>query len=238
VINTAQAVAGVALAVGAALLASSIGGADTLDSPARPRVPDTFLTRVEVLALLQTLNAELLSHDSATLTLERWCDDHHLASPARMTASRVTGVDKPASADLRRELGVTATEVIKYRRVTLLCGTVPLSSADNWYVPSRLTPEMNRSLDSSDTPFGKVIQPLHFRRQTLAASLLWSPLPPGWELQEMSNHGGDLELPPELIQHRALLTLPDGTPVSEVVETYSSKVLAFPLPIPADSGAP
>ena len=31
-----------------------------------------YVLRVEALALLQTLNAELLSHDSATLTLERW----------------------------------------------------------------------------------------------------------------------------------------------------------------------
>ena len=35
----------------------------------------SFLTRVEALALLQTLNVDLLSHDSATATLERGDDD-------------------------------------------------------------------------------------------------------------------------------------------------------------------
>jgi hypothetical protein len=29
------------------------------------------------------------------------------------------------------------------------------------------------------------------------------------------------------LEHRAVLTLPDGTPFSEVVETYTDKVLAF-----------
>jgi hypothetical protein len=40
-----------------------------------------FVARVEALALLETLNSELLSNNSATLTLEQWCDAHHLASP-------------------------------------------------------------------------------------------------------------------------------------------------------------
>ena len=36
-----------------------------------------------------------------------------------------------------------------------------------------------------------------------------------------------LAIPSEILQHRALLTLPDGTPVSEVIETYSRAVLSF-----------
>jgi hypothetical protein len=28
--------------------------------------------------------------------------------------------------------------------------------ADNWYVPSRLTPDINKTLDMTDTPFGIV----------------------------------------------------------------------------------
>jgi hypothetical protein len=56
--------------------------------------PDSLLSRAEALALLQTLNSDLLSHDSATLTLDRWCDAHHLASPARIIAERVRGAEK------------------------------------------------------------------------------------------------------------------------------------------------
>jgi hypothetical protein len=196
--------------------------------------PNTFVARVEALAILQTLNADLLSHDSATLTLERWCDVHRLASPARIVAARVPDMNKPASPEQRRELGVTSTEPILYRRVRLLCGTVVLSEADNWYVPSRLTSEMNKLLDTSDMPFGKVVQPLHFQRHTLSSALLWMPLPTGWDMKP--NTATDTEsvltIPPELLQHRALLALPDGTPFSEVVETYTGSVLGFPAPPP------
>ena len=202
-----------------------------------PDWPDSFVTRLETLALLQTLNAELLSHDSATLTLEHWCGSHQLASPAHIVAERVAGIEQPPSAQQRLELRVAATDTVRYRRVRLRCGTLVLSEADNWYVPARLTADMNRLLDTSDTPFGRVVQPLHFQRHTIVATLLWHPLPEGWELvtaagsmATASDNPGRLIAPAAVLQHRALLSLPDGTPFSEVVETYSGNVLAFELP--------
>ena len=196
--------------------------------------PDNFVARLEALALIQTLNADLLSHDSATLTLEGWCDSHRLASPARMVAERVSGVDKAPGEQQLRDLGVSASDSVRYRRVRLLCGAVLLSEADNWYLPARLTPDMNRLLDTTDTPFGKVVQPLHFRRRTISATLLWQPLPEGWEMSPAApdSRSGKLVAPAAVLQHRALLTLPDGTPFSEVVETYTGNVLGFPPPHP------
>jgi hypothetical protein len=41
---------------------------------------------------------------------------------------------------------------------------------------------------------------------------------------------GSLQIPAETIQHRAVLALPDGTPFSLVVETYTNEVLSFPRP--------
>jgi chorismate-pyruvate lyase len=196
--------------------------------------PDSFVARVEALALLQTFNANLLSHDSATLTLERWCDEHRLASPPRIVAQRVPGVDKPPTEQQRRELRVTATESVRYRRVRLLCGALVLSEADNWYVPGRLTADMNRLLDTTETPFGRAVQALHFQRHTVSAQLLWLPLPEGWEMSPLAagDSTGLLMAPPAVLEHRALLTLPDGTPFSELIETYTGNVLAFPLPQP------
>jgi len=205
---------------------------DGLDAARTPAWPDSFVARVEALALLQTLNAELLSYDSATLTLEHWCGLHRLASPARIIAARVAGADKGPSPEQRRYLGVGPTDSVRYRRVRLTCGAVVLSEADNWYVPGRLTPAMNELLDTSDTPFGKAVQALHFRRHTLSSTLLWSPLPEGWEMQAIGagDGAGELRIPAELLVHRALLTLPDGTPFSEVVETYTGNILGFPAP--------
>jgi hypothetical protein len=216
----------------ALLLCASLAGADEAPTTARQEWPDSFVARVEALALLQTLNADLLSHDSATLTLERWCAGHRLASPPRIVADRVAGIDKPPTEEQRRELGVTPTDTVRYRRVNLRCGDLVLSEADNWYVPGRLSSDMNRLLETTDTPFGRAVQALHFQRHTISAQLLWLPLPEGWEMNPAAagTGSGKLVAPAAVLQHRALLTLPDGTPFSEVVETYTGNVLAFAPP--------
>jgi len=48
-----------------------------------PGWPDTFVGRLGALAVLETLNAEVLASRSATMTLEAWCRDHRLASENR-----------------------------------------------------------------------------------------------------------------------------------------------------------
>ena len=214
-------------------------GGTLLFAPLHAREPgappgwhDDATSRLEALALLQSLNAELLSHPSATLTLERWCDTHHLASEAKIVAERVKGEDKPLPPEARDQLQIGPDEPVRYRRVQLACGTHVLSEADNWYVSSRLTAEMNHQLDTTDMPFGKVVQALHFRRQTLSAELLWSPLPQGWEnaaTLPMSGQGA-LAMPHHLLQHRAVLFDQSNRPFSLVVESYTSQVLGFDPP--------
>ncbi|MGO7423559.1 hypothetical protein ACCT09_27885, partial [Rhizobium ruizarguesonis] len=64
-------------------------------------------SRVEALAVLQTLNANLLSNASATLTLDRWCAAHKLAPEgSKIVAQRVGGQDKPADEHIRELLTV------------------------------------------------------------------------------------------------------------------------------------
>lgn len=193
--------------------------------------PDTPLARVELVALLQTLNATLLSHPSATLTLEDWCRDHHLAPEPRIVAHRLPNEDKKLTAAQREELAIDPDEDVRYRRVELTCGARVLSVADNWYVPARLTPEMNHMLETTQTPFGRAVAALHFTRRTLDAQLLWSPLPAGWEMGTLPPPSrSQLEPPPEVLRHRAILSRADGVPFSEVVETYAGAILDFPPP--------
>ncbi|TIQ61732.1 MAG: hypothetical protein E5X41_32095 [Mesorhizobium sp.] len=71
---------------------------------------------------------------------------------------------------------------MNYRRVQLACGKLVLCEADNWYVPSSLTPQMNRLLDETTQPFGKGGAAAPVRRQIIRAELLSSPLPKGWEM--------------------------------------------------------
>ena len=214
------------LGLGSGLLFSSLHAREPEPSPVWH---DDATSRLEALALLQSLNAELLSHPSATLTLERWCGEHHLAPEAKIIAERVQGEDKPLPPEARNQLQIGADEPVRYRRVQLACGQHVLSEADNWYVPSRLTEAMNHQLDTTDTPFGKVVQPLHFRRQTLSAELLWSPLPQGWENAAALPGSTDatLAMPQHVLEHRAVLFDQSNRPFSVVVESYTSQVLAF-----------
>jgi hypothetical protein len=198
-----------------------------------PQRDDAYLRRVELLALLQTLNADLLSHDSATLTLERWCAVHHLAGDVppeqvRIVARRIHEADKPIPDELRTRLAISSNEPLRYRHVQLVCGERVLSEADNWYVPGRLTPEMNHLLDTTDEPFGKVVKSLGFKRRTISADLLWSPLPPGWEMAATPSTAHDpLQISPSVLRHVAVLFAADQTPFSVVNETYTDQLLAF-----------
>ncbi len=203
------------------LLATALAGC------AAAPVRKDYVARVELLALIETLNADLLSHDSATLTLERWCADHRLADPARIVARRLHDAAKPIPDDLRAKLAVDAAEPIAYRHVQLMCGAHVLSEADNWYVPGRLSAEMNRRLDTTDEPFGKVVKSLGFQRRTLSAKLLWSPLPRGWEMSGPNAGREPLRIPHALLRHEAILYTSAQVPFSVVVETYTDQLFAF-----------
>ena len=176
-----------------------------------PAWPDTYVARLQALALVETLNAEVLASRSATLTLEDWCRDHQLATEPTIVAELVRGAVKRPTAEQRQRLQVASEAEVKYRRVLLRCGNRVLSAADNWYVPDRLTRDMNRLLDTTGTPFGKVVQPLDPYRQTFAARLLWSPLPDGWErasIPPATATAGVLAIPDALFEHRAVSVHP------------------------------
>jgi hypothetical protein len=198
-----------------------------------PRWPDTYEARVQALAIIQTLNAAILSSPSATATLEGWCRDHKLAANPVMVADVVRGADAPADAEQRRRLAVNDDETVKYRRVRLRCGDRILSQAENWYVPGRLTAEMNRLLETTNTPFGRAVQSLEPYRQNLGATLLWSPLPPGWETGSKPvppSTSRTLSIPDAVFAHRALLYTHGHTPFAEVNEVYQRGILPFPPP--------
>jgi hypothetical protein len=196
----------------------------------RPTWPDTPVARLEALALMQTLNADILASPSATLSLERWCRDHRLADEPKILARIVKTADRAPAVEQRTRLQVDNREAVKYRRVQLQCGTHVLSEAETWYVPSRLTAEMNRLLDTTDTPFGKAVAALEPYRQTFAVKMLWSPLPQGWEHDSTrlpAATGGALAVPDAIFEHRAILYAHDHRPFAEVDEVYQRDILAF-----------
>lgn len=156
----------------------------------------------------------LMAQPSATKALEQWCGMFTGTVRASIVAKAVTGHDAAVPADLPSLLKTTAP--LGYRHVRLDCSIGTMSEAHNWYVPARLTPEMNTTLATTDTPFGKVVAPLHFSREPLS-----------------SRRGPGPGCPVRtILTHRALLRLPDGQPMALVVECYSDLILLPPIWLP------
>ena len=190
--------------------------------------PDGFLRRVEALAVLQTLRAELLGHDSSTAVLQSWCEAHGPPS-LKIVAERDPKAEQAPTEAAKKALNLEPGQAVRYRRVKLACGKTVLSEADNWYLPERLTPDMNQTLDTSDAPFGAVVRPLDFRRRFLSAELLWKPLADGWE--KRAPDAAPLgPIPAHVLQDTAVLATPDGKPFSFVAETYTAAALEMALP--------
>ncbi len=147
----------------------------------------------------------LAANNSATHALGQWCAALGLARPPEIRALADRGASVSPSPAARESLGVSASEPVAYRHVRLKCGDTVLSVAHNWYIPARLTPGMNKLLETTDTPFGKVIAPLGFRRERLA-----------------SRRGRMAECPEgTVLSHRAVLRLTDGSAISLVIECYT-----------------
>lgn len=214
----------------ATIALAAIGLGTAAPAAAVPRLPDTFLARVEALATMETLSAQILAGHSATVVLEKWCGDHAIALPAVIRAERVANApEKPIRPEQRAHLRIGPDEPVRYRRVRLACGAHVLSEADNWYVPSRLTPEMNHVLDTSDTPFGTAVAALHFTRESLGAAVVWPVLPVDWQRRAPSPDQPDesLDIPLELFEHQAVLYDEHHRPISEVDEHYLRDILPF-----------
>jgi hypothetical protein len=171
---------------------------------ARGQAPDGF-------RLAQTLNDELLAGRSATQVLSTWCGENHLAADPTIVAHQVKAIRKSADRAQRLRLRVSPGDTVAFRHVQLQCGSRVLSEADNWYVPARLTAEMNRMLETTDTSFGTVVRPLEPTRETLSVTTFWK--------------GGTEAVPAALFAHRAVLYTRDHVPFSEVYEVYQRQVL-------------
>jgi chorismate-pyruvate lyase len=155
-----------------------------------------------------------------------------MAADPIIVARVMSGIDKVPTAEQLQRLQVMTISDVKHRQVELRCGSNILSEADTWYVPSRLTAEMNKLLETSETPFGKAVQSLRPYRRTFAVTPLWLPLPTGWERQpqlrrQPSERARPLVLPKDLFEHRAILYTSDHQPISEVHERYQGQLLAF-----------
>ncbi|MBT3070695.1 hypothetical protein KKP04_07425 [Rhodomicrobium sp. Az07] len=176
---------------------------------------DRFSRPGAIAALIERLNAELLSHPSATDTLDRWCRSSGRLPDAALAAEvHRDGARRELTGEECARLAVSSGDAVRYRLVRIFFGDKFLSEAENWYIPARLSAEMNRLLEETETPFGRVVEDLDFQRETLSSDVLWTP---------------EADAPAPILRHCAILSN-GATPISLVVETYQPDVLFFHRP--------
>lgn len=171
--------------------------------------------RSEVEQSIEALSTRLVTGSSATAVLEAWCEERGLGSTPRLVARRIEATPRALDALQVERLHLEAGSQVRYRRVRLVCGVHLLSEAENWYVPARLTPEMNRLLETTEMPFGRVVHTLAPVRRNLRLRRIWPP--------ETERAPGPSDA---LFSIQALLTGRDGVPLCEVGETYTGAILA------------
>jgi len=161
---------------------------------------------------IRALNSKILSADSATCALRKWCDDHRIGGDGPILAKKQPHVDivQPGDEFLSALLPAPG-EVIQHRRVTLSRSGIALSDCDLWWMPSRLDESMTAELDSTDIPFGIVVAPLNPTRHTLYEAVL----PTGHT---------------HILEHRALVIsgVSPQWPIAAVRELYRRELIERP----------
>src|SRR5215469_8446139 len=99
------------------ILPSLVGGVLLAAAPVQltwAAAPDGFVRRLEALAMLQTLRAELLGHDSSTAVLQSWCEAH--GPPGlKIVAEHDPKADQPPSDAAKKALGLEPGQAVRYR---------------------------------------------------------------------------------------------------------------------------
>lgn len=124
---------------------------------------------------LLTLKGRVQTADSMTEILRQWCDTHGIGhGPLRSEHAPASG-ELPPSPRAIDALQLRSEESTRHRGIVLMRGDVGLLEADNWYVPGRLPAEVNKVLETTDTPFGAALPGDGQTRKTLYCDT--DPLP-------------------------------------------------------------
>jgi hypothetical protein len=167
----------------------------------------------------------LIASASATDTLLGWCEEYGLSHGPITVDVRQRFAPAIVPDEVIAALGPAASEAVHYRQVQLMRGSLALAAAENWFVPQRLTADMNEALNRTNVPFGTVIAPLHPVRRTQVAHawpLVDEPVEdPAW-------FSGSAHQPrPEIIlEHKATILTGSGASLALVNEFFFAEVVS------------
>ncbi|WP_188968989.1 hypothetical protein [Neoroseomonas lacus] len=121
---------------------------------------------------IATLARRLRETTSATRLLAAWCAERGIGEGPIRAERHPALPTPPEAAAIAVLLEADRTTPLRHRRVTLWRGAAALSDCDIWWLPGRIAPSMRHALDTTDRPFGLVVEALHPTRRTLAEALL------------------------------------------------------------------
>ncbi|MPR07682.1 hypothetical protein [Microvirga tunisiensis] len=180
-------------------------------------------------ALVCALSTRLIASATATDTLVAWCEEYGLSHGPITVDVRQRFAPAVVPDEVMAALGPATPEIVHYRQVWLKRGSLALAAAENWFVPQRLTADMNQILNQTDIPFGTVIAPLHPVRRTLVANA--GPLADDL-VEDPAWFSGSAHQPhPEIIlEHKAMILTGSGTSLALVNEFFFADLVSFGPP--------
>jgi chorismate-pyruvate lyase len=171
---------------------------------------------------LHKLSELILSANSATEMLERWCLESEIAdSPVVALCARNAPVEAMDSDSLEALYPQAAGKTTRFRCVRLAASGIVLVDALNWYFPENLTVDICHQLETTDIPFGRAIKNLSPTRRTF----LVRRCTPDQLLSAEANEDPDFTA----FEHRAVVYGRRGKPLAVVHERFRT-VLVFRVP--------
>lgn len=167
--------------------------------------------------LMRTLSDRILSANSVTYELERWCRERGI-SRGRMIAN----CDRDAEIEFLDSESLKALHSYpqaksEFRRIQLETDGIVVLDALNWYFPAHLTPEICETLRNTDVPFGHAIKALRPTRRTF------------WVRQCTPEQMAATRDPAAIaFEHHAIVLREDGVPVSVVHERFRTVLIEAP----------
>jgi hypothetical protein len=141
----------------------------TVSGPIAPSEPGlaaavSVPARQDVSELVRFMRAQ----PTVTGALGQWCQQKGLGT-APIEARVLSSVSLPGPApelqsELTAALALEPDMPVRMRHVALVCGSLVLVEAMNWFVPHRLTPGIVHALDTTSVPFGQAVAGLGIRR--------------------------------------------------------------------------
>jgi len=159
--------------------------------------------------LMRSLSERLLSANSVTEEIERWCCERGISHGRLIATCARDAKAKFLDEESLEAMQGNAHAEPEFRCVQLATEGVAVVDALNWYFPANLTPEICEALRNSSVPFGRAIRTLRPKRRTFFV-----------KQSTAAQIASSRDQTETAFEHRAIVLREDGVPVAVVHERF------------------